>query len=162
MSKKKSLGSSPIGHTGSAAETFDFIPSIPDAEKSDSGDERYEMDEPENNTVSKPPSYLGPKAVDSDSSMKNESHPRKKKPFARKWREGTAYYKNSISDMPEELRSENDAEEEEKKSPNKKIASYSLEEDLIERVKVLAKEREVYYSTVVSRAINHWLELNGH
>lgn len=44
------------------------------------------------------------------------------------------------------------------KQPEKKIASYYLEKDLISHLKQLADDYGIYYSRFVSDAIKHWLE----
>jgi len=47
--------------------------------------------------------------------------------------------------------------------PNeKKIVSYYLEIQLIERLKSMADDRNIFYSTLVSEAVEIWLEANGY
>ncbi len=46
---------------------------------------------------------------------------------------------------------------EEENSPEKKIVSYNLEVDLIEKIKSMAKENEIYYSSLVSLALKTWI-----
>lgn len=48
----------------------------------------------------------------------------------------------------------------ESSSSNKKIVSYYLEEELIERIKKLADEQGMFYSSLVSRALKYWIQLN--
>lgn len=158
MSKKKSLGSSPIGHAGSVGETFDFIPSIPDAQKNAS----EASEEIENETVSDPPTHYRPEPVKSEFRNQENEPVGKRRTIEKSEQEGFGYFKKSDPDIQQTSQPEVDSEPEKEKSQNKKITSYSLEEDLIERIKVLANDREVYYSTVVSRALNHWLKLNGY
>lgn len=43
----------------------------------------------------------------------------------------------------------------------KKVASYSLETDLIKKVKLIADKKEMYYSTLVSLALKHWIAKNN-
>lgn len=48
-------------------------------------------------------------------------------------------------------------------NPNeKKIVSYYLESQLIERLKSMAGDRNIFYSTLVSEAVEVWLEANGY
>jgi len=42
-------------------------------------------------------------------------------------------------------------------SKKKKIVSYNLEVGLINQIKELAKQKNMYYSSLVSRALKHWL-----
>lgn len=42
----------------------------------------------------------------------------------------------------------------------KKVVSYYLEESLISKLKSKAEEKDIYYSTLVGRAIKEWLEKN--
>lgn len=44
----------------------------------------------------------------------------------------------------------------------KRIVSYYLEEHLVERLKRVADERKMYYSTLVNHAICLWLESRGY
>lgn len=48
-----------------------------------------------------------------------------------------------------------------KKKSKKKIVSYNLELDLVERVKSVADEKDMYYSSLVSRALRRWLAEHG-
>lgn len=57
-----------------------------------------------------------------------------------------------------------ESEKENKKpedSPNKKIVSYYLEEDLIDRLKRMADEEGMFYSTLVSKALRYWINRFG-
>ncbi len=47
-------------------------------------------------------------------------------------------------------------------SPEKKIVSYYLEKGLVERLKALADDKGVYYSTLVNDAIRAWVEVHGY
>lgn len=47
------------------------------------------------------------------------------------------------------------------KKSKKQIVSYSLEENLIKKVKTIADQKEMYYSSLVSRAIKSWIAENG-
>lgn len=44
---------------------------------------------------------------------------------------------------------------------DKKIVSYYIEVELIDRLKQMASEQDSYYSAVVSRAIQAWIEHHG-
>lgn len=48
----------------------------------------------------------------------------------------------------------------ENKTTKKKIVSYSLEPSLIARVKTIADQKEMYYSSLVSKAIKSWIAEN--
>ncbi|MDX1672219.1 MAG: hypothetical protein R3211_07740 [Balneolaceae bacterium] len=50
----------------------------------------------------------------------------------------------------------------EKSPPEKKIVSYYLEKQLVKRLKVFAKEQNMYYSAVVSDALEYWIEDHGY
>lgn len=111
MSKKKSLGSSPIGYSSLGRESFEFIPTIERSEE----------------TTSKS-SLSSVSAIKKNQSRDNFStfHP---------------------SDST--------------KNVEKRIVSYYLEEPLVERLKKVAEERKMYYSTLVNHAIYLWLESRG-
>lgn len=49
----------------------------------------------------------------------------------------------------------------EEKSTEKKIVSYNLEVDLIDKIKYRAKEKDMYYSSFVSKVLKSWLAENG-
>lgn len=107
MSKKKSLGSSPIGYSSLGFDSFEFIPTI---------------------TVSQPSQEesapIGSGNSDGFDDTKSSSH----------------------NDKKEHV--------------NKQIVSYYLEETLVERIKKVADDQKIYYSTLVSRALSYWLK-NG-
>lgn len=106
MSKKKSLGSSPIGfHTSSASMGF-----IPDLGVSKS---RHTPSEPQPES-----SYLS-KATPVETREKPEP-------------------------MPD--------------TTEKKIVSYNLEVDLISRIKAIANDQGIYYSSLVSIALKTWID----
>ncbi|NGP87981.1 hypothetical protein [Fodinibius halophilus] len=44
-----------------------------------------------------------------------------------------------------------------KKKPKKKVVSYNLEVSVIEKVKTMAEEQEMYYSGLVNKALKSWL-----
>lgn len=50
---------------------------------------------------------------------------------------------------------------EEKKKSKKKIVSYNLEVALIDRVKSIAREKDMYYSSLVSLALKNWIAENN-
>lgn len=111
MSKKKSLGSSPIGYSSLGKESFGFIPTINKTKET-------------------------PTESPFNSELKNE----------RKHLEGTIHTSDSsLSDETVE----------------KRIVSYYLEKPLIDRLKRVADERKMYYSTLVNHAIYLWLESRG-
>lgn len=47
-----------------------------------------------------------------------------------------------------------------KKTEEKKVVSYSLEASLIDDIKATATDREMYYSTLVSKVLKKWLAEN--
>lgn len=120
MSKKKSLGSSPIGYSSLGVDSFEFIPSI---------------------------------ELESDSSREEDPYSngngRNVQTFARD------AYDSLFSNT-------SDSQKEENEQVEKKIVSYYLEEDLINRLKKVADENKMFYSTLVSNAIYFWLEQNSY
>lgn len=48
-----------------------------------------------------------------------------------------------------------------RKKTKKEIVSYSLEPSLIARVKTIADQKDMYYSSLVSKAIRSWIAENG-
>lgn len=112
MSKKKSLGSSPIGYSSLGNESFEFIPTI------------HKSDESEPTQ-----SIIGGTA-------KHENHQGNGK-----------FFQSEPSSSDEHV--------------EKRIVSYYLEEHLVERLKRVADERKMYYSTLVNHAIYLWLESRG-
>lgn len=102
MSKKKSLGSSPIGYSSVGVEAFDFIPSIP---------------------------------VSSDTE--------------------TNYHQSSQESKHRHFSGQEQRQEE--VGSDKQIVSYSLEKQLIKRLKKMADDHKTYYSTITSQAISFWL-----
>lgn len=106
MSKKKSLGSSPIGYSSIGVDSFEFIPSI-------------------SNQTADTESFT----TDNSSNFTNESY------------KGEAGASKATSESVE-----------------KKIVSYYLEEHLIEKLKKVADDHKMYYSSLVSMAIELWLE----
>lgn len=101
MSKKKSLGSSPIGFN-SKSGTMGFIPDLGVGKKESESKKKEKK-----NTSSRP---------------KNSSSARK-----------------------------------DEQSTEKKIVSYNLEVGLINQIKEQAKQKNMYYSSLVSRALKYWL-----
>ena len=108
MSKKKSLGSSPIGFSSSSSSEMGFIP---DLGVSDSFGEEAKQEERSNPNLT---------IVSSKSSQAPDIEP-------------------------------------EPKCAEKKIVSYNLEVDLIARLKAIADDKNMYYSTMVSNALKYWL-----
>lgn len=49
----------------------------------------------------------------------------------------------------------------EKKEKKKKIVSYNLEVDLISKIKSIAEQKEMYYSSFVSMALKSWIAENN-
>lgn len=45
-----------------------------------------------------------------------------------------------------------------KENSEKKIASYSLDKNLVAKLKRIAEEHNIYYSKFVSDAIQHWIK----
>ena len=64
------------------------------------------------------------------------------------------------TDIRESNESEKKASPKQKKS-KKKIVSYNLEVDLIDRVKDIANEKDMYYSSLVSLALKRWVMENS-
>lgn len=64
------------------------------------------------------------------------------------------------ADIRESDESEKTVSTEQKKS-KKKIVSYNLEVDLINRVKDIANEKDMYYSSLVSLALKRWVMENS-
>ena len=66
---------------------------------------------------------------------------------------------NPISTSPvrEEGDNNKSAEPKEKTKAEKKVVSYYLELDLIDKVKSLADRKEIYYSSLVSTALREWI-----
>lgn len=106
MSKKKSLGSSPIGFK-SKSSTMGFIPDLGVSKKSE----------------------------------KKESN-------------------TSIAELNKATGNSSKKSKKEKQS-KKKVVSYNLEVDLVDKVKVIARQKEMYYSSLVSRALKNWIRENG-
>lgn len=97
MSKKKSLGSSPIEYK-SQKSSMDFIP---------------------------------------DLGVSTSTHKQKK----------------SSLQAAESL----EEEEQTNKNKKKKVVSYSLEIELVNKVKALANKEDIYYSSLVSQALESWI-----
>ena len=110
MSKKKSLGSSPIGYSSLGRESFEFIP-----------------------TITKPDKTVSSQSLTSEASNNAQTN-------------GNQHY-SQLSVSGENV--------------EKRIVSYYLEEHLVERLKRVADERKMYYSTLVNHAIYLWLESRG-
>lgn len=48
-------------------------------------------------------------------------------------------------------------EKEQTESRKKKIVSYSLEAELVHKIKKIAQKKDMYYSSLVSRAVKSWI-----
>ncbi len=112
MSKKKSLGSSPIGYKSDNGSKMGFIPDL---------------------GVSKPDTSPNPSTPKSRTSSQ-KSTPTKPN--------------SSSKSSPK------------KEKPEKKIVSYNLEINVIDRIKSTAKEKEMYYSGLVNKVLKSWLAEN--
>ena len=110
MSKKKSLGSSPIGFSTSSRSKMGFIPDLGVSDRCE--EEKKEVVKTEN----RPSSHLS--IVSSKPAQTSKPEP---------------------------------------KCVEKKIVSYNLEVDLIARLKAVADDKNIYYSTLVSNALKYWL-----
>lgn len=108
MSKKKSLGSSPIGFH-SENSSLGFIPDLGVAQST--------TQTSQSNYTSQSTTYVS--------------------------------QKNSQDEQNETTKTE------------KKIVSYNLEVDLVSRVKKLADQKGLYYSTLVSNALKNWIAENA-
>lgn len=68
---------------------------------------------------------------------------------------------SSVSQKKQNGKSENDQQEQantsDKKKKDKKVVSYYLEVDLVHKIKSIAKKQDIYYSTLVTRAITSWI-----
>lgn len=130
MSKKKSLGSSPIGYSSLGVDSYEFIPSIDLPSKETHED------------------------IDSSGNGRGTGlHPKDTK-------SGAPDYESLFTDRPTSGYSDERKSEENDLPPEKKIVSYYLEEELVERLKAVADRKKMYYSTLVSKAIYCWLEQN--
>jgi len=107
MSKKRSLGSSPIGFK-SDDSSMGFIPDL--------GVSKSKKHKDRNSTSSEE------QVVNNDSQEQAEEEPSNKQ-----------------------------------EKSKKKIVSYNLEVDLIDRVKTIAGEKDMYYSSLVSLALKRWI-----
>jgi hypothetical protein len=119
MSKKKSLGSSPIGFSSLGVDSFEFIPSIDIATT---------------------------QSAEADSSIEDRENG---------YRCGKKY-----DELFTDRSTKQNIDTEEK--VEKKIVSYYLEEELVDRLKRVADEKKMYYSTLVSNAIYYWLDNNSY
>lgn len=97
MSKKKSLGSSPIGYT-SQNSTMDFIPDL-----------------------------------------------------------GVSSSKSKVRDSSLTAISKEEEKDQEQESKKKKIVSYSLEAELVTKIKSIADKNNMYYSSLVNQALKSWI-----
>lgn len=132
MSKKKSLGSSPIGFSSLGINSFEFIPSI---------DLPKENNESENKR---------------EEAFKNNEHSDELAYHSRQ--NGRVDYDSLFTDFSASGPSKEGHDE--NHQVDKKIVSYYLEEELVERLKEVADQKNMYYSTLVSNAIYYWLEQN--
>ena len=112
MSKKKSLGSSPIGYSSLGRESFGFIPTIEKTSDSENSDSPHSASEP---------------------------------------------FKSRSDEIFRPLQSSGSDH-----TVQKCIVSYYLEEALVERLREVADNRNMYYSTIVNHAISLWLESRGY
>lgn len=110
MSKKKSLGSSPIG-LKSESESMGFIPD------------------------------LGVSASKQEVAKPSKGNIGVKKQL----KEDTQSSQEQENDQP----------------PEKKIVSYNLEVDLVERIKSTARQKDMYYSSFVSMVLKNWIAENS-
>lgn len=46
--------------------------------------------------------------------------------------------------------------------PEKKITSYYLDVEVIDRLKAMSDDQGIYYSTLVNEAIRHWVDIHGY
>jgi hypothetical protein len=76
---------------------------------------------------------------------------------AEKKEEAPKYY---TKNRREQANGHPDKSSETNDSPEKKIVSYNLEKNLIQQVKDLANKKDMYYSTLVSKALRHWIAKN--
>ncbi|TYP95122.1 hypothetical protein LX73_0417 [Fodinibius salinus] len=136
MSKNSSLGSSPIGGSSKKSERS----SQKDTESKKSDDEK--------NTGRS----LGSSPVDikPDNSPKYDFIPDL----------GVSKSQQSTSKKSSGEKSTSKSSDSSSDSSKKRIVSYNLEVDLITRVKKAAKREEMYYSSLVSKALKQWLVEN--
>lgn len=76
------------------------------------------------------------------------------------------YHQQKADDKPyngsDSSRQKKGDKKDQDESPEKKIVSYYLEKGLVERLKALADDKGVYYSTLVNDAIRAWVEVHGY
>lgn len=145
MGKKKSLGSSPIGFSSVGSNSYKFIRDLGVS----SPIRRTRNETPGEDTAKGSENYQSEShkgvvtASDLGSSQRNRRVDFKQEDSG-----------NSHSDQ--------NSKKDQKKPPEKKIVSYYLELELIERLKSLADAEGSYYSAVVSQAIEAWVDYKGY
>lgn len=68
--------------------------------------------------------------------------------------------KKQSRDNSNKKRSKNNGSQKEKKN-KKKIVSYYLETDLIDKIKSIADNNDMYYSALVTSALKNWIANNN-
>lgn len=63
----------------------------------------------------------------------------------------------SVSPVKEKQKSEVQDQPDKKQEKKKKVVSYNLEVELIDKINSIASEKEMYYSSFVSMALKSWL-----
>lgn len=133
MGKKKSLGSSPVGYSGLNDSSLDFIRDLGVSEKNDSDSE--ESPTPSDSGHKSKPAYM--------KNMRSAST--------------TGIIEtNSVTTNQKEKGSNTDKKQ--KKKSEKKIVSYYLEKSLIQRIKKIAHDRGLFYSSLVGQILEQWVE----
>lgn len=164
MANRKSLGSSPIGLPTDERDTLDFIPDLNGngGESSRSAGDTSSEKSP----GSGPPPIPVRREVKKLRARKSESHSPAAE-FDRKQTDsgdtasrdtnGTTNGSGSstVEKKPEISDSKSAGSE-------KKIVSYYLEKELIERVKGMADDNGSYYSALVGEALRRWVEKHGY
>lgn len=172
MSDKKSLGSSPIGYSTTGIDSYQFIPDLgvsAPSQRKDHGNSETET------------------KVETEKDMETKKRKRKRTSISRERDAGSRWSgpypkrrppagSGSSGDGAADRASKAEAKPKpqaadgknrdpkaatgpsEEKSPEKKIVSYYLEKDLVRRLKTLADEEGIYYSTAVNDAIRTWVE----
>lgn len=164
MANRKSLGSSPIGLQTDERDTLDFIPDL----NGNGG----ESSRSAGISSSEKPARSGPPPIPVRNEMKKlsgrkvESHS-PAADFDRKQTDSgdtASRDTNGTTNGSGSSTGENKPETSDSKSAGteKKIVSYYLEKDLIERVKGMADDNGSYYSALVGEALRRWVEKHGY
>lgn len=147
MDRNKSLGSSPIGFSSPDSCSYDYIRDLGVASDSSSSNSN----------------------LHSSSSIRDEAHSEPERSESYRGRvstigfEGNSEGSSRSADNGDKSNKSNRADKKPgKEQSDKKIVSYYLDLELIQRLKDLADAEGSYYSSVVSQAIEAWVERKGY